>query len=264
MTNRRVLVLLALGGLWIAACTTPTAASTATPVPSATPAAPTATPIPPSPTPVPSTSTPAIENVTFTTEDGVELDGRIFGQGTTWVILVHMLQSNQQTWSEFAELARQEGVAVLTFDMRGHGNSGGSRDAEEFPLDVAAAIGLAEARGAEGVILMGASMGGAAVIESGAAASVRGVVAISAPSVDPLRWDAQDLMSITAPKLFVATQEDTDGYYVQLVEYFDTWAPEPKESRVFPGAAHGTDLFADSAIRQEFIELLLEFIRTHK
>jgi hypothetical protein len=64
--------------------------------------------------------------------------------------------------------------------------------------------------------------------------------------------------------LFVATQEDTDGYYVQLVEYFDTWAPEPKESKVFPGAAHGTDLFADSAIRQEFIDLLLEFIRTYK
>ena len=48
------------------------------------------------------------------------------------VILLHMLNSNRQIWEEngFADILFENGFAVLSVDMRGHGETGGNMDWE--------------------------------------------------------------------------------------------------------------------------------------
>ncbi len=79
--------------------------------------------------------------VTFMTEDDIELNGNIFGSGNKWVILSHMYPTDQTSWFEFAEILilEEDGYSVLTYDFRGYGKSGGSQDISKLDIDLAAA-----------------------------------------------------------------------------------------------------------------------------
>ena len=57
--------------------------------------------------------------VRFTTPDGQELAGTMYGDGPTGVVLAHMRGRDQGTWADFAADAAAAGHRVLTFDFRG-------------------------------------------------------------------------------------------------------------------------------------------------
>jgi pimeloyl-ACP methyl ester carboxylesterase len=91
--------------------------------------------------------------------------------------------------------------AVLTFDFRGHGRSGGRTSAgDEEVLDLDAAVGLARGLGYTRIVTVGFSMGGAvAVRHAGRAATTGGrvptqpvdaIVSVSSPS----RWYVRDTL----------------------------------------------------------------------
>ena len=69
------------------------------------------------------------ERVTFTSNDGVSLVGSYFtpkpgiNNSTPSVILLHMLGRDRSTWNEFAQDLSHRGYAVLSVDLRGHGES---------------------------------------------------------------------------------------------------------------------------------------------
>ena len=70
--------------------------------------------------------------VTFLTEDGIELNGNVFGQGKKWVILSHMYPTDQTSWFDFAQDLAQDGYIELTIDFRVYGKSKG--DKEDIPI----------------------------------------------------------------------------------------------------------------------------------
>src|SRR5215217_8198741 len=78
--------------------------------------------------------------VSFETADKVKLEGIVYGQGETAVILAHMMASEQAAWQPFAKELAEKGYTALTFDFRGNGKSGGKLNYVALDKDVQAAI----------------------------------------------------------------------------------------------------------------------------
>jgi len=179
--------------------------------------------------------------IVFTSEDGVELSGYLFGSGDTVLILSHMYPADQSSWYSIARESAEKGYAVLTFDFRGYGRSGGSKDIEHIDLDLRAALEEVKARGVTSVVLVGASMGGTAALRVAAEQPTAGVVTISAP-VEFKGLSAEDAVTrVKAPKLFMAAEEDVGADNARALHEA---ALPPKDLVLLPGSEHGTDLFS--------------------
>lgn len=197
--------------------------------------------------------------VTFTTDDGVTLSGRLFGRqnkGGAGVVLAHMYPADQTGWYDYARRLADEGYMALTFDFRGYGESGGSRQIDQIDRDVAAALGEIRARGLTRVVLVGASMGGTAALMVAARQPVQGVITLSAP-VEFEGLSAKDgVTKVMAPTLFIGAEDDAGG---PAARELGAMAPEPKEVAVFPGSDHGTDLLL-GAQRDAVLARMDEFL----
>ncbi len=95
-----------------------------------------------------------------------------------------------------ADALTEAGHAVLTFDSRGHGESGGEATlGSDEVLDVAAVV---DAAGADPVVLVGASMGAIGVLRYAAeraGSPTAGVVAVSCPARWSLPRNARGVLS---------------------------------------------------------------------
>lgn len=230
---------------------------TGSPVASLTLAAPT-TPAAGQATATPVTGVP----VSFTTEDNVTIKGRLFGGGETAVVFAHMYPNDQQAWWGFASEVAGQGYAALTFDFRGYGETGGSKDIAHIDRDLAAAVRYLREEGYKRVILVGASMGGAAALKVAARDEFKGlvvgVVAVSAPQAFQGLVARDDVPNIKAPMLFVASQDD--GVAFESLEAFYDTATGPKQQQVYSGNVHGTGLLQGEHAA-EFKALLLDFFQ---
>ncbi len=224
------------------------------------------TPLPTTKTGEAVTATPAgparvaDEPVAFATEDGVTLRGHLYsvpGPIRKVVVFSHMFPNDQRAWTAFAQEAAAGGSAALTYDFRGYGESGGARDASKTEQDLSAALRFIKSRDYTQVYLVGASMGGTAALKVASKQDVAGVIAVSAPDsfmgVDVRR----DVANIRAPKLFVASKGDDDA--PAAVTFFMQTAPEPKQSQLYDGSAHGTELL-QGANAASFKKIVLDFV----
>lgn len=194
----------------------------------------------------------------------VTLQGVERGEGTIGVVLAHMLGSSQSAWSPLTDRLVAEDFRVLTFDFRGHGLSGGDRNASTAALDLSAAVDKLRSLGVTKVFVVGASMGGTAAIVVAAAQKVDGVVAISAPlSIDKL--DAREAVrALDEPSLFIAAEDD-DARYTDAARMFASAAPRPKQLQIVKGsAAHGTDLLTDEETGEHVGDLILDFLTANR
>lgn len=163
--------------------------------------------------------------VRFEAADGVELVGRLSGAGDVGVILAHGFSqaTAQDDWAQFVPALVSRGYTVLTFNFRGFCDSGGClRSRMELGKnwrDAMAAVAFMETQGAKRIFLIGASMGGLAVLRAARMPEVEvaGVVSLSTPQFPSkyYTWEprANDvtparLSQIDEPKLFVAGTKD--------------------------------------------------------
>ncbi|MEX2405834.1 MAG: alpha/beta hydrolase [Actinomycetota bacterium] len=201
--------------------------------------------------------------VSFPAADGVLLEGRVFGDGSSAVVLSHMRPSDQTSWFRFAGRLADAGYLVLTYDFRGYcpggegGCSQGSRDIAAMWQDVVGAIEFVRSRGATSVSLVGASMGGTAslVAASREGVDVRAVIALSAPaSIEGLVVDGALLSRVSVGKLFIAGVGDAVA--ASDAESLFAQAPPPKRVEIVPADDHGTDLLSGS--QAEVVRRLIE------
>jgi pimeloyl-ACP methyl ester carboxylesterase len=208
-------------------------------------------------------SAPTYTTVTFGTDDGLCLGGRIYGAGARGIALAHMYPADQTSWDAVAQRLAAEGFLVLTFDFRGYGESEGTRDIPNLALDVTAAVATLRQAGAEEIVLVGASMGGTACLESAlqaqALSSIRlaGVVTLSAP-VEFRGLSAEEAVpQLQVPLLFIAAEGDSGAAGASSLQEL---AGGRSTLVILPGSDHGTDLFAGSQADEAW-RLLLEFIQ---
>lgn len=122
-----------------------------------------------------------------TTIDGVPIAGTMLGgtTGDTALVLAHgfMGYRTKPKSSRLAD-ALASRYPVFTFDLRGHGESGGACTGGAVEhLDIEAVAGYARLKGFSRIVTIGWSLGGIAVVRHGVEiGNVQGVVAISTPA----------------------------------------------------------------------------------
>jgi alpha-beta hydrolase superfamily lysophospholipase len=195
--------------------------------------------------PVTTAAPNASEPVGFSTDDGVVLNGHLFGSGQAGVILAHMYPADQTSWIPTAQRLAAEGYLVLTFDFRGYGESGGRKEFDRLDRDVMAAVNEMRKRGAGSVVLAGASMGGTACLvasdQAQALSSIRlaGVATLSAPVEFRGLSAAEAVPRIIVPLLFIAAEND-DG--AEGARGLEKLSAGKGTLQILPGRDHGTDL----------------------
>lgn len=202
------------------------------------------------PTPMEEVATPAIltpvkgvveENVVFEGTGGVELNGTLFGQGKTGLVISQAPGESQTAWSNQARTIAAQGFTVLTYDLREQENSSPAEAAAKNMEDLKAAVAFLNEKGLTDHILLGVGENGILAIKVAAETNAKGVVTFSTPlSSDAFAVTATDLKSISGPKLFIDTEQSpTQAAAVQMFE----WSDSPKTWRFLPGAAQGAAMY---------------------
>ena len=183
--------------------------------------------------------------VSFMTEDGVELKGRLFGDGEVGIVLSHMYPEDQSSWWGFAQVLSENAYMTLTFDFRGYGESGGDKEIQLIDRDVKAAHQFLRDRGASTLFFVGASMGGTASLKVAAGQAVDQAVAGVVSLSGPIEFHGLSLKGeqVRVPVLLMATKGDgsAKNNLESLVD--DGIAGALTETVVYDeGKDHGTDM----------------------
>ncbi len=146
----------------------------------------------------------AHESVSFTTADGLALEGWLFRSSAPdrrgLIVYLHGIADNRQSGIGVARRFGPRGWDVLAYDSRGHGTSAGTECTYGFreKRDVSCALDAVSVRGA---VLFGSSLGAAVALQAAALDErVRGVIAQSPFS------DLESIVRDRAP--FIATQRE--------------------------------------------------------
>lgn len=205
-------------------------------------------------------------SVSFMTGDGVKLAGTLYGAGTTALILSNMGDNESAVWEGVAPLFAGQGYLVLTYHFRYPSRT--SRFTAEMANhtvdDLQAAVAFVRTQGAQNLVLIGASLGGMATAKVAATVQPVVLVVMAAPADLPefdFQVTAAELAAITAPKLFIASQDDTIVPATATQQMFEL-AAEPKEMQFYPGSAHGLQLLTTNHA-EELRQRLVTFITAH-
>ncbi len=164
------------------------------------------------------------------------------------ILLLHMLNSSRAAWQPLLPDLSAAGYALLNIDMRGHGDSGGSRDWDAAIADVVDGwvgwLAQNDQLGDEGLAIIGGSIGAnVAIISCAELDNCRGAIALS-PGLDyrgvkPEPALVDGLAERAA--LLVASQADSSSS--SAIRQMFLHANGDVTARLFRGRAHGTRLF---------------------
>lgn len=177
------------------------------------------------------------------------------------VILVHGQNWDASGWRDIAPRFVAYGIPVLALNLRGHDGSTGKTEDFAPPrpwspaVDLHAAKKVLRERGVTEIALVGASLGGHAVLASSLEADIECLVSISAPVVE-----LPDELSrrITSRKLFVCANEDPSGAMAHVQRAFDA-ASRPKTLVVFGGKEHSRGMFV-APYGDEVLTAIVDFV----
>ena len=197
--------------------------------------------------------------VEFRTTDGIGLHGDSYGSGGRWVVLVNDQGQDSRAWESVVQELLGDGYRVLTFDLRGYGDSGGDPSEGKAPVDVSAALAFARSRGARSLFLVGAGGGATAALVAAGSEDIDAIVVFS-PRAE-LAGVAKDRIRDTrAPKLVVVgwldyrAAEEATSVYTRVIGW--------KLFLSLPVEVEGTDLLA-SALGPQARGHLLQFLRSY-
>lgn len=205
-----------------------------------------------------------LDYIPLMTSDNVQLLAKQFGKGEPVVILLHQgtLGANQRDWEPFAHMIAARGYTAATLDFRGRGYSKGDMtQIYNLIWDMQALMEYLKGIGFQRFVCMGASMGGSTCLRAAVEYNLEGVVVIGSylSNGAPTSTSTEELAALSMPKLFITTEQDVNPEIPIVVREMYHIAQEPKQLSLFPGEAHGTEMF-NEAYGQEFTALLMAFL----
>jgi len=203
---------------------------------------------------------------------------------STCVITCHGLYSSKDS-EKYIGIARRfcrEGLAVLRFDFRGCGESGGQFEDTSLTgrmKDLEGALGFVREQGCESIGVMGSSLGGTvAVLTAARDRRVKALVTWATPchvnelfreegtkGLEKLRGDAEkhdvvkDVKELHCPVLIVHGSLDEQVPLSHANVLYDN-TNEPKNIQIVEGADHR---LTDPSHRRRAVELTLDWFRKY-
>jgi pimeloyl-ACP methyl ester carboxylesterase len=170
-------------------------------------------------------------------------------------ILCHGQSWDASGWRDIAGRFVERGVPALAINFRGYAGSTGKTGEWSTVTDVGAAKAWLRQAGAKQIALVGASMGGHAVLGSSFDRDVECVVSISAPVVP-----VDDALSrkVSGRKLFICANEDNNGAAPHVLKAFDV-CDRPKTLLMFGATEHSIGMF-HAPYGGEVIAAMLDFV----
>ena len=205
----------------------------------------------------------AAHTVVFETSDGLSLAGTFYGSGPTAIVISHMYNEARSNWSVTARALAEQGYTVFIYTYRGLGGNAPERgkfEAKKLPIDLRSAIAFVrEQLHAERVVLIGATLGGTVTAKVAGVENPNAVILLSpAAASQGLEVSDDEVKQITAPKLFIAAEEDP---YREATQRMAAIAPDPKEQQLYPGSDFGNNLFTKH--RADLTQRILDFLKEH-
>lgn len=183
----------------------------------------------------------AEEAITFEASDGTGVNGTLFGQDETLVIILPASGETEDAWLNQAKTIAAQGFMVLTLDLAELSTPATLVDYESELDYVQSAIAMATERDVVDHVLVGSGERGIVAIKAASETGAKAVVTFSAPlSSGDLNLTVEDLQAIDGAKLFI----DSDGSPTQpaAVQMFD-WSSNPKTWRFMEGSAQGAAMY---------------------
>jgi alpha-beta hydrolase superfamily lysophospholipase len=199
------------------------------------------------------------------TGDGVRLYAVAAGNGPTAAVLAHQGRSNLCDTLDYAKTLLASGLRIVAFDFRGNGLSQRpTRNAFALGRDLAATVARAHADGAERVFLIGASMGGAAVVQNSAGLPVAGLVSLSGTRLWPgFGINKPGPGALRAPFLYLGSRNDSRAPLKEALAIFHKAGSHDKRRVLHAGSLHGWQLVQDAPFAAKARALILAWIRAH-
>jgi pimeloyl-ACP methyl ester carboxylesterase len=216
------------------------------------------------PTTVPPTPTPdvLVEEVTFSTQDGIPIAATFFGDGDLPVLLLHMgkglaTNNTQVDWHPFARRLASDGYPGLTVDFRGRGESGGEFENDPVILDARAALDFLQQRGFDRYVCIGAGLGGTTCMVLAQTEPPAGLIVLSSTlSAGPTNTiEETDLAHLSMPKLIAYGEKDGFGFPEAMEDIYRR-AAEPKQLVTCDSAGHGSVLLYGSCGEELYQQIL--------
>jgi pimeloyl-ACP methyl ester carboxylesterase len=199
----------------------------------------------------------------LTTADRVHLYAIEAGAGSTTVVLAHQGRGNLCEELTYAKTLLGRGLSVLAFDFRGDGHSeSSSKNPLALGRDLAAAVARARADGARHVFLIGASMGGAAVVQNGAGLPVAGLISLSGTRLWPgFGINKPGPTALRAPFLYLGSRDDWRAPLAEARAIFRQVGSRDKRQVLYAGSLHGWELVQDAPFAANARALILAWMR---
>ena len=170
-------------------------------------------------------------------------------------ILCHGQSWDATGWRDIAPQFVARGVPALALNFRGYDGSTGTTTPASTVADLRAAKIWLRQAGATEIALVGASMGGHAVLASSFERDIECVVSVSAPvqAVD-------DALSrkVSGRKLFICANEDTMGAAPHVLHTFEL-CEAPKTLLMFGAKEHSIGMF-HAPYGPEVVAAMLDFV----
>jgi alpha/beta superfamily hydrolase len=202
---------------------------------------------------IPSAAGPtANEPVSLAAADGAILRGYLYSAPgpKRRVVLIVSGSLDQTNWQKHVAEFIGKGVAVMTFDARGRGETGGSINDAQMDKDVELAVRYLRSREYPLIYVLGiGAPTSAAVIKTASTQDLAGIAVL------PASGASEDIAKVTEKKLLMAF--DSDSELVSGMNRLAGVAPEPMTRVVFPPPpAPVQDVLSVSAVKQAVLDFV--------
>jgi len=210
--------------------------------------------------------------VSFQTEDGITLVGTLWETKTTQkppLVLVHQFARDRHTYDSFAQEAFKRGYTVLSFDVRGFGESvvsGNTRisftnfSESDFGKIAGDILSARQFLGAETILVVGASIGANAALNYGVLDSSASGLILLSPGENYKGIDTNSASKKNTVPFFVIASSEDQYSNESSQRIFDSSKIKDKKLLILQNAGHGTDMLARNP---SLSKTLLDWLDAH-
>ena len=165
------------------------------------------------------------------------LEADVYEAGDRWVLLCHGKVFDKRDWGSLPQTLYRHNLSVLALNFSGYGTSSGTKDPNQYPLDIDAALDWLNERHPSSVSAVAASMGAVALIHWARSTTHRASLektVLFAPRAAPHAVIPTQSLHC----LFNALEDDADAHIRRVEEHL----PD-SQVHIIPGNAHAQNNF---------------------